>query len=754
MATFTSTPNKEYYVRLIVNQTSQNIANNTSTVSWELWVGNGVNTMQYNGQQLSASINGKTVHSSTQQITLLSRNMTVKIASGTETISHNADGTKTIACSGQWIPTGSYAPSATLTASGNLQLTTIPRASSVSLASSEVAYGSRLTININRATSSFTHDVTIKLPNRTQTYTGVATQQLFDIPLEWLNGYTNGLRASGTVTVQTKSGSTNIGSAVSVNFASPVPSNIVPTLSVARTAFNSGLAGFNEPIQGVSTMTLTRTAGGTYGSTITKTEWWGEGINPSSSSAVSFTAMQKNPQYIYCKVTDSRGRTGQVTYTSWNWYYSPPSMSVTAYRCNSSGVADNEGQYIRFTQNFTVENVGGSGLNTVSSTMAISGGVLAQTALSNPSSGALKGPIGDNKILKTSAYTLTCTLTDKVGKTTTATANIPVSEVLMNFPSSANALGIGMYSQGANRLDIGWDTNINGTLKVNGVNVPEGLALTSSTNLNDVNGRFLGTNVANVNATPANNYPLAEAGSLIAITAAYASANQIYHTFNSNRMFIRGGGPGVSSKTSWVELLHSNNYNSLITSLNLSTLTVSGETDAGTSLKADTIGVDNADGTNGKGISLWNGANTGAPNYGLFFGGTATFGTHANTDVDFATYFTMQGNNGRGWIFRNMTTGQNVASINNVGTAYFGALRYDSYPMSNTNLNDHVMNGVYQGYAGMTNAPVQDISLMIVYRYSNDWVVQRFYNPKNTGAINVWERCKYSGTTWSSWVAK
>ncbi|MGL4754261.1 MAG: DUF859 family phage minor structural protein, partial [Aeromonadaceae bacterium] len=643
MATFTSTPNKEYYVRLIVNQTSQNIANNTSTVSWELWVGNGVNTMQHNGQQLSASINGKTVHSATQQITLLSKNMTVKIASGTETIQHNADGTKTIACSGQWIPTGAYAPSATLTASGNLQLTTIPRASSVSLASSEVAYGSRLTINISRATSSFTHDVTITLPNRTQTYTGVATQQLFDIPLEWLNGYTNGARAGGTVTVQTKSGSTNIGSAVSVNFAAPVPASAAPTVAIPAPTITSGLAGYSGAIVGISSVVFSRNASAKYGASIATTSWT---TDNTSASTTGFTMTpNKASQVITVAVADSRGLTATATYTLTAVAYSAPAITrLTHYRCDSTGAADGEGQYIKFTPTFTYTNIDNK--NTITGTFAISGGIQAATNLPNLVSGAERGPTGDNKILKTSSYVLTVVIKDSIGRTSTATEVIPVSEVLFNFPSVGNALGIGMYSQGANRLDIGWDTdikgtlnvlesvNINGTLKAKGEYVPEGLTLTPSTNLNDVNGKVLGSNQYNSNATPANNYPLAEAGSLIAIQAAYGSANQIYHTYYSNRMFIRGG--GSDSKTAWVELLHSNNYNSLITSLNLSTLTVSGATDAGTSLKADTIGVDNNDSTTGKGISLYGGATTGMPAYGFAFAGTAGYGTQHDTSSDWA----------------------------------------------------------------------------------------------------------------------
>jgi len=82
------------------------------------------------------------------------------------------------------------------------------------------------------------------------------------------------------------------------------------------------------------------------------------------------------------------------------------------------------------------------------------------------------------------------------------------------------------------------------------------------------------------------------------------------------------------------------------------------------------FGVTNGTPTTGKGISLYGGASPGEPTYGLMFAGTGTFGTHGNVSADWATYFTMNSTANRGWIFRNITTG-NVASINNAGHATF-----------------------------------------------------------------------------------
>jgi hypothetical protein len=89
-------------------------------------------------------------------------------------------------------------------------------------------------------------------------------------------------------------------------------------------------------------------------------------------------------------------------------------------------------------------------------------------------------------------------------------------------------------------------------------------------------------------------------------------------------------------------------------------------------LNAPYIGVNNTTNTNGYGISLYNGAVAGEPTYGIMFQGTATFGNHGavSNASDWATYFTMNNDNGRGWIFRKAGTG-NTSSISAGGVAQF-----------------------------------------------------------------------------------
>lgn len=79
----------------------------------------------------------------------------------------------------------------------------------------------------------------------------------------------------------------------------------------------------------------------------------------------------------------------------------------------------------------------------------------------------------------------------------------------------------------------------------------------------------------------------------------------------------------------------------------------------------DKFGISNTDSTTKKGISLYGGASSAQPEYGLMFSGTAGSGTHGAVTGDWATYFTMAGATTRGWIFKQGTN--NVASISGTG---------------------------------------------------------------------------------------
>lgn len=100
-----------------------------------------------------------------------------------------------------------------------------------------------------------------------------------------------------------------------------------------------------------------------------------------------------------------------------------------------------------------------------------------------------------------------------------------------------------------------------------------------------------------------------------------------------------------------------------------STLAVTSTITGSGAINGSRLGISNTSNTTGYGLSLYNGAVTGMPTYGIAFAGTGTFGTHGGVSGDWATYFTMNDTTTRGWIFRRGSTC--VASISGAGTAAF-----------------------------------------------------------------------------------
>lgn len=98
---------------------TQSVANNTSTISWTLSAVGG-NSSWYKTGPVTCVINGTTVYSSTSRVNMY----TGTIKSGTLTINHNSNGTKSFAAS---ISAAVYSTSVNCTGSTTFTLDQIPR---------------------------------------------------------------------------------------------------------------------------------------------------------------------------------------------------------------------------------------------------------------------------------------------------------------------------------------------------------------------------------------------------------------------------------------------------------------------------------------------------------------------------------------------------------------------------------------------------------------------------------------------------
>lgn len=327
---------------------SYSIENNTSRVYW--WVGIRSNTQYHNHQGLSEHykvvVNGSTVHDASHTVSCGS-GQTVGIADGYTTVSHNADGSKSISVSASFsCDNTSYYLPRTGSCSGSLTLTTIPRASSISIDSPSIECGNTISINGSSASKNFTHKIYATWNGKTSELVTIASGTTtpsfsYTIPTAWEKDLPNSTSGIATFTLETFSGSNSVGSK-SVNATIKVRSGVVPSIdSIKITDANSVCAGIGQIVQSQSRLNFAITYSGAQGSTVTSVSTEFEGQTYNNSSFTTGTVQGSGSISYTTTIYDSRGRSSQVSgKVTVSAYSSPRLTNVTAKRANSSYVVD------------------------------------------------------------------------------------------------------------------------------------------------------------------------------------------------------------------------------------------------------------------------------------------------------------------------------------------------------------------------------------------------------------------------------
>lgn len=358
MAEFWSNNDRGYRIRLWIDQTSQNIAGNSSQVRVRLALLNTTTTFSKYSCSAYVDLNGQRLSWSGSP-SMLSYNQTIMLIDQTITVGHNADGTKSFGFTASFSGSGGWSPGTLSIVGNSFTLTTIPRSSSVSVSPGTI--GNALTININRQSSSFKHTVRYAWGNKSGTIaSNVDTSTTWTIPLDFANDIPNSTSGVGTIYVDTYSGTTKIGTSSSTLSLS-VPSSTVPTIdtkTVEETV--DGLnTQFGTYVQNKSKIKATMTASGTYGSTIKSYKITANGETFNSDSGTTGELKTSGTNRVDFEVTDSRGRKAtsyiDISVTA---YENPKILSVSAIRTNDDGTANDEGTHAKITFNASVAPVG------------------------------------------------------------------------------------------------------------------------------------------------------------------------------------------------------------------------------------------------------------------------------------------------------------------------------------------------------------------------------------------------------------
>jgi hypothetical protein len=337
MAEFWSNNDRGYRIRLWIDQTSQNIAGNSSQVRVRLALLNTTTTFSEYSCSAYVDLNGQRLSWSGSP-SILSYNQTIMLIDKTITVGHNADGTKSFSFTANFSGSGGWSPG-TLSIGGNtFTLTTIPRSSSVSVSAGVI--GSAVTININRQSSSFKHTVRYVWGNKSGTIaSNVDTSTTWTIPLDFANDIPNSTSGTGKIYVDTYSGSTKTGTQ-STTLTASVPSSMKPTftgvtLTDTNTAVRSLLTG-NNFLQIISNIQVAfNGASGSYGSSIIayKAEIVGKNQETTSNGGSLGIMNFNGSATIRASVVDNRGRWSDTKEVTINVIeYFAPILNFTALR--------------------------------------------------------------------------------------------------------------------------------------------------------------------------------------------------------------------------------------------------------------------------------------------------------------------------------------------------------------------------------------------------------------------------------------
>ena len=304
----------EFYI--IWEESEVNIANNTSKVTATSYIYCKAHTAyNYNTYNHTITIDGQVFTTSVAGISL-SPGVVKQLASASKVITHNADGSKSIniSASSPNLPAGGgYGPSSG-SASGTATLTTIPRTSSVTCADGNI--GSSTTININRASSSFTHTLTYNFGGLTGTITTKTTNTSigWTIPTTFFAKIPNSKSGKGTITCQTYNGNTLIGSSTCTFNAFVINSN--PTVSATVQDVNSTTTALtgnaNKIVKYFSNAKIVTTATPKNSATISSVKVV---CSNKSATGTNVTINNVESNVFNITATDSRGLVTSTTVT-------------------------------------------------------------------------------------------------------------------------------------------------------------------------------------------------------------------------------------------------------------------------------------------------------------------------------------------------------------------------------------------------------------------------------------------------------
>ena len=451
---------------------TQSIANNTSTISWTLSTAGGYSSW-ITERTVYVDIDGERVFSKTNAVDRYRGT----IATGTKTISHNSDGTRSFSVS---LAAAIYYSSIGCTGSQTFTLDTIARASTLSV--SDGTLGTKTTLTADRKSSSFTHTLTWECGSYSGTLAtkSSATSWAFTPELKLASVAPYGQKVYCSYTLSTYNGSTLVGTdSKSVWFA--IPSSVKPSCTLSLSDSKGYASTYGGYIQGESQLSVTINATQAYGSPISRYSASANGTTYSTRTFTTSVLKTVGTNTISATVIDGRERPGSVSSNITVLAYSRPQITnLKVRRCNANGTENDRGGYGKISFHCTITPLSNKNTRACSLRYRQSGA----TTWTNAPAITLSAYNQDCNppVIKMSdahSYEVQINLTDAFG-TTSAVTSISTGYCLYHIPASGKGITFGGIAEGD-----GFNVKMNATFGEN-VNMKKNLQVDGN-----VNGKYL-----------------------------------------------------------------------------------------------------------------------------------------------------------------------------------------------------------------------------------------------------------------------
>ena len=469
MASFSTNTYAEGRYYTFTYSYSQDTAKNTSTMNWTLSCAGGVSW--YAERTLILNIDGDKVVNKSDRVVRYAGN----IASGTKTFTHDSSGNKSISVSIQ-----AAVETSSITCSGSKTITfdQIKRKSTFGTVTGRTI-GDKVTININRNNSSFTHSLWYKVTENgswVEAVKNVVTSGSFTLPLSICEKIPNNDSIYIGLCIQTWNGSTEIGNVYS-SITAKVPSSAVPSVSFALSDTKGYSSTYGGYVQNISELKIVTTASAKNYATI-KSIAVKTTVNGSTSThygdSVTVSLPTTGTWTISVSATDSRGKTTSAATQSITVvaYNNPVISKLSAVRTDSSGNATSNGSYIKVTFSGAATSLNSKNTTTYQvkykKKSADSYTTTSLTTYQNKYSVTNGSYIFQAET--SSGYDIQLLITDKFKTVIAQTSGSSVSKV---FSFLKNGLGIafGKVAEKEGVADFDWTIHANKGLLVNGTDI-------------------------------------------------------------------------------------------------------------------------------------------------------------------------------------------------------------------------------------------------------------------------------------------